>query len=106
VTRVVQADIESRTRTWSLTDDEGAASIPTAIRFIVRGVGGDTTFGTTGSSTDVPGSVVDNGDGTGTWRLDAGDLAVGQYEWWALATIDGEDVIPRRLSGKMEIRDR
>lgn len=97
--KIVQADTETRRRTWSMTNAEGAVVTPSTLSFIVRGASGDVAFTTTNG-------VVNNGDGTGTWTIAAGDLAVGQYEWWALATIGTETVIPRALSGKLEITDR
>jgi hypothetical protein len=96
---IYQADVESRERTWTVLDVTRTPVAPTAISFVVRGVDGTLTFaeGT---------GVVNNGDGTGTWTIEAGDLEPGHYEWWALATIEGEDVLVRNLAGKIEIEDR
>lgn len=95
-----QADTETRTRGWETVDDAGAPIIPTAITFHARGGGADTTW-TVGD-----GSVTDNGDGTGTWTLSAGELDPGTYLWWALAEVGTEVIIPEDMTGTLRILDR
>lgn len=108
---LTQAEVETRVRTWSLEDEAEAAVDPTDIVFTARPVGGaddgtdDTTWGTSGSGETYE-TVTDDDDGTGTWTIAAGELAVGTYRWWALATTATEVRIPTGMTGKLTITDR
>lgn len=106
-TPLSQSDVETRVRSWTTVDAAGAAVIPTAIEFHARLNKSATpvTWTTDGAGGTING-VVDDADGTGTWTVAAGDLAAGEYDWWALATVGAEVIIPSALSGRLTITDR
>jgi hypothetical protein len=99
LTDYTQADTETRTRGWATVDEAGDPIIPSAITFYARSSGTDVTW-TTATG------VTDNGDGTGTWTITAGDLEPGTYLWWALATVGTEVIIPEDMTGTLRILDR
>lgn len=100
-TDLEQADVETKTRTWSLTDADSVALVPDAITFYARRNAPDTPVTWT-----VGDGVVNNADGTGTWTVTAADLAAGRYVWWALVTTGTNVVIPSALTGTLTITDR
>ena len=105
MTDIAQADTETITRTWSLVDGSAVAVVPTSVTFYARVNATDVTWTTDGAGASILG-VVDNGDGTGSWTVTAGDLGVNVYRWWALAVVGTETVIPTGMTGTLTIRDR
>lgn len=105
VTALRQADVETITRSWSLTDGAGDALAPDAITFHARSGATEVEWTIDGAGETLAG-IASNGDGTGTWTIAAGDLAAGNWQWWALAAVDGDRRIPTGLSGEIVIADR
>lgn len=100
-----QADVETITRSWSLTDGAGGALIPGGIEIHARS-GDATVVWTTDGAGETINGIVNNGDGTGKWTIAAGDLAEGNWRWWALVNIDGDRRIPQGMTGQIVIADR
>lgn len=90
-TQAVQADVETITRSWSLADGAGDPLAPDSVTFHARSAAGEVSWTT---------------DGTGTWQIAAGDLAAGNWRWWALVDVGGDRRIPAGLSGELVIADR
>lgn len=104
-TQAVQADVETITRSWSLADGAGDPLAPDSVTFHARSAAGEVSWTTDGADGTIAG-VVDDGDGTGTWQIAAGDLAAGNWRWWALVDVGGDRRIPAGLSGELVIADR
>lgn len=114
-----QYDVESVTRTWKVFDADGNLQAPDSIMFHAERLDAagnpvaEITWGVAGSGATHE-TLVDNGDGTGTWHVAAGQLDVDVWDWWALATLGTTTRIPRAraehgshgLHGKFEIRER
>lgn len=106
VTALRQADVETITRSWSITDGNGAALVGYGnVEFHARNGDLEVTWTVGGGGGTIAG-IVDNGNATGTWRVAAGDLAAGNWRWWALVTVDGDRRIPAAMSGELVIADR
>jgi len=108
LTTLSQADVETRIRSWAVRDAAGDLVVVDAMKFYARLNRSSTpiVWTTDGAGGSIAG-VVDNGDGTGTWTVTAGNLPpADSYDWWALATVGAEEIIPTALEGTFRITDR
>lgn len=96
---ITQGDSETRTRTINMTIPAGATLTAATVHARAALTGIVTTWGAASGASIVNGNV--------QWTIQAGDLPVGTYTWWVIATINDVPVIPDDVrSGELTIIDR